>query len=254
MKKKWLLSLGMIFLVLFMAACNGDEEDSAEDSDDEGSEEQEQPADSEDPMADIDVEDVPDVVAEVNGDEITKDEFVNTYIGQYQQAMMQSQMSGEEVDQDQLKEEVANALIGQQLVIQEAENQGYEATEEEIQETLDQLLAQSGTESEEELFEALEEQGVTEEEIISQIEVQVKVDRLIASEAGDIEPTEEELEELYDEYVLQMEEFQGEDAEIPPFEEMEAQLAQQAIGQKETEAYLAIVEELEADAEITNNL
>ena len=43
MKKKWILSLVSLLLVLFMAACNGDEEeadDSAEDSN-EGTEEQE---------------------------------------------------------------------------------------------------------------------------------------------------------------------------------------------------------------------
>ncbi|GAB3789871.1 SurA N-terminal domain-containing protein [Virgibacillus kimchii] len=255
MRKKWLLSLGLILLVIFMAACNGDEEDTAEDSNEGEEQEQEQEA-TDDPMGldDLDVDDVPEVIAEVNGDEISRDEFMNTYVGQYQQAMMQSQMTGEEVDQEQLKQEVADALIGQQLVIQEAERQGFEASEEEIEETIDELLAQSGAESREELFAALEEQGMTEDEIISQVETQIKVDELIANEAGDLEPTEEELEELYENYVVQMEEMQGEDAEIPTYEELEPQLTQQAVGDKETEAYLALVEQLEADAEITNHL
>src|SRR5690625_2177890 len=130
MKKKWLLSSALLLLVFFMVACNGDEDDSSEDDtaedSDENTEEQENAEDDPLGLSDFDEEDIPEVVAEVNGDEITRDEFMNTYIGQYQQAMMQAQMSGEEVDQDQLKQEVAEALIGQQLVIQEAESQGFE--------------------------------------------------------------------------------------------------------------------------------
>ncbi|MFA1818950.1 SurA N-terminal domain-containing protein [Virgibacillus oceani] len=194
MKNKWLLSLAFLLLVFLLAACNGDEEDSAEESNAE-TEDQGMEDDDQSGIPDIDVEDVPEVIAEVNGEEITRDEFMNTYIGQYQQGMMQAQMTGEEVDQDQLKQEVAEALIGQQLVLQEAERQGMEASEEEIDQTLNELLAQSGVESQEAFFEALEEQDVTEEEVISQIEIQVKVEALIASEAGDLEPTDEELEE-----------------------------------------------------------
>jgi|SRR5690625_4989553 len=253
MKKKWLLSFASLLLVFLLAACNGDDEGSDENSNDE-TKEQETSEDNQSEIPDIDVEDVPEIIAEVNGEEITRDEFMNTYIGRYQQAMMQSQMSGEEVDQVQLKQEVADALIGQQLVIQEAERQGFEASEEEVDETIDELVAQSGAESQEELFEAMEEQDVTEDELISQVEIQVKVEALISSETGDLEPTDEELEELYESYVAELEEIQGEDAEIQSFEDLEPQLEQQSIAQKESEAYLSLVEELEADADITNYL
>src|SRR5690625_4390600 len=122
MRNKWLLSLSLSLLVLFIAACGSDEDNSAEDNNDE-SETQEESADDEGQapeagteqaeMPEPDLEDIPDVVAEINGEEISGEEFEATYVGQFQQAMMQAQMSGQEVDQDQLKVQTAEALIGQ---------------------------------------------------------------------------------------------------------------------------------------------
>jgi peptidyl-prolyl cis-trans isomerase SurA len=263
MRNKWLLSLSLSLLVLLIAACGSDEDNSAEDNNDE-SETQEESADGDGQAPDAgteqaempepDLEDIPDVVAEINGEEISKDEFETTYVGQFQQAMMQAQMTGQEVDQDQLKQQTAEALIGQTLIIQEAENQGFEASEEDVEETLDEIVEQNGLESQDDFFAALEEQGITEDEVRVDLETQVKVDALIASESGDMDPTEEELEELYEVYTTSMEQQQGEDAEIPSFEEMEPQIAQQIVAEKETEVYQTLIEELQAEADITNNL
>jgi peptidyl-prolyl cis-trans isomerase SurA len=263
MKKKWLLVLSLSLLGFFMAAC-GDEEDNSAEDNNEGSEAQEEAAEEggqapeagteQAEMPEPDLEGIPDVVAEVNGEEISGEEFETTYVGQFQQAMMQAQMSGQEVDQDQLKAQTAEALIGQKLVIQEAENQGFEASEEDVEETLDEIVEQNGLNSQDDFFAALEEQGIAEDEVRTDLETQVKIDALIASESGDMEPSEEELQELYDSYTAQMEQMQGEEAEIPSFEEMESQLTQQLIAENETEVYQTLVEQLQADADITNNL
>src|SRR5690625_4092520 len=173
MKKKWLLVLSLSLLGFFMAAC-GDEEDSSAEDNNEGSEAQEEAAEEggqapeagteQAEMPEPDLEGIPDVVAEVNGEEISGEEFETTYVGQFQQAMMQAQMSGQEVDQDQLKAQTAEALIGQKLVIQEAENQGFEASEEDVEETLDEIVEQNGLNSQDDFFAALEEQGIAEDE------------------------------------------------------------------------------------------
>jgi peptidyl-prolyl cis-trans isomerase SurA len=263
MKKKWLLGLSLLLLVFVMVACGDDEDNAAEDNNEDSEAQEEESAEdgqapeegTEQPeMPEPDLEGIPDVVAEVNGEEISKDEFETTYVGQFQQAAMQAQMTGQELDQDQLKGQIAEALIGQELIIQEADNQGFEASEEAVNETLDEIVEQNGLESQDDFFAALEEQGVSEDEVMSDLEIQVKVDELIASESGDMEPTDEELQELYDAYTAQMEQAQGDEAEIPSFEEMESQLTQQAIVQKESEVYQTLVEELQADADITNHL
>ncbi|MCP3028536.1 SurA N-terminal domain-containing protein [Halobacillus sp. A5] len=265
MNKKWLLSLLLAAFVMFLAACNSD--DSAEGdeggSEEENTEEQESgegesEGEGEGEQAEMpepDLEDVPDVVAEVNGEEIQKDEFETTYESQFQQMAMQSQMSGEEVDQDQLKEQTAESLVGQELLIQEAENEGYEASEEDIDETLDELAQQNQLESKDEFLSALEEQGMSEDEVMSQLEAEVKVEQLVASEAGDIEPTEEELEEAYEQMEAQQEQM-GEEAggEMPSYEDAKPDLEEQVKTTKESEVTQKLVEELREEGDVTVHL
>src|SRR5690606_29161454 len=151
-----------------------------------------------------------------------KEEFEMTYTSQFQQAMMQAQMRGEEVAQEQLKPQVVDALFGQKLIVQEAEKNDFEVSEEEMNETLDILVQQNGLETQEALLTALEEQGTSEDEVMSVIETQIKIDKLIARESGDVEPSEEEVQEMYDMYVAQLEQMNEEneeEVEVPSFEE-----------------------------------
>ncbi|MDS8765667.1 SurA N-terminal domain-containing protein, partial [Streptococcus pneumoniae] len=83
-------------------------------------------------MPEPDLEGIPEVVAEVNGEEVSKEEFETAYTGQFQQAAMQAQMSGQEIDQNQLKTQLAESMVGQKLLVQEAENQELTASDEEV--------------------------------------------------------------------------------------------------------------------------
>jgi peptidyl-prolyl cis-trans isomerase SurA len=266
MNKKWLLSLSLLLLVFIIAACSGEDDAAEGNEEDSDTSEQESEGESETipgaggeqpEMPEPDLEGTPDIVAEVNGEEITKEEFESTYTAQFQQAMMQAQMSGQEVDQEELKGQIAEGMIGQKLIIQEAEKGDFEASEEDINETLDMLAQQNGLESADAFITALGEQGMEEEEVMSQVELQVKVDKLIASKSEDSDPTDEELQEMYEQFTAQMEEMNGEDGEevdIPSFEDMEADLIARVEAEKESEAYQTLIEELQADADITNNL
>jgi hypothetical protein len=268
--KKWLSSLTIIGSLLLLGACNGDEE--AAETEDTGAAQEEAPEASEESGAaaegeenaesasaeqpeqpEPDLEGVPDVVAEVNGTEIEKPEFEEAYTMQFQQAAMMSQMSGEEVNQDDLKTQVADGLVSQELLIQEADNRELEVTEEDTNGVLDELVEQNGMESQDDLFAAFEEQDMPKDEVMSQVEMQVKVDKLIAEESGEINPSDEELQELYDQQVEQMEQMETEE-ETPSFEEMKPQLEEQVVMQKEGEAAQALVEELKADADVTMHL
>jgi len=265
MNKKWMLSLSLAVTVSVMVAC-GDANESDEEINEETNTQEEAPAGDNEAaleggedaeqleMPEPDLEGIPDVVAEVNGEEIPREEFETTYTGQFQQASMQSQMTGEEVDQDLLKDQVAESMIFTELLIQEANNRDFEATEKDIEETLDEIVALNGLESKDEFMAAMQEQGMDEEEVMSQIEIQVKVDQLIASETGDIEPTDEELEESYDQLVAQQEQMGGDDVEIPSFDEVKPDLAEQVKQQKEGQATQTLVEQLREDADVTIHL
>ena len=274
--KKWLLSLSIGTFAVVMTACGGGGE-SAENTN-EGSNTQEEASGGSEgsqsgqagsgeqsgnggqsgsgeqaQMPEPDLEDVPDVVAEVNGEEVTKEEFEQTYTGQFQQVAMQQQMSGEEVDQDELKQQVAEGMVDQELLIQESNNRDISAPEEDVNAAIDQMVEQNGMESQDDFFAALEEQGMSEDEAMSQLETQVKVDQLIAEEAGDIEPTEEELQKAYDQTKEQQEQMGG-DQEMPSFEEMKPDLEEQVKSQKESEAAQTLASDLRDNSDVTVNV
>ncbi len=230
-----------------LAACGDSEEtpsDSASDS----------------AASEPDLDGVPDVVAVVDDTEISKEEFAVTYEAQFTSAAAQAQSGGQPVDQDALKKQTAEALVDTQLLLNEADARGYEVSQEDLDSTLADLAEQNGLGSPDELTETLTAQGLDEEEINSQLERQVKLDRLTAEEAGDAEPSEDELRAVYDEVVEQQKAAsegaaEGTEApEIPSFEDARPQLEQQVKQESENSAAQALVDELKKDADITINL
>ncbi|WP_411843378.1 SurA N-terminal domain-containing protein [Salinicoccus sp. HZC-1] len=268
--KKWLTGLSITASMLVLGACGGGDE-SAEDTGDahKQQESQEQTASGngeegknaegggEQPeMPKPDMEGVPDVVAEVNGEEVTKEEFKQSYEGQFQQTAMQQQMSGEEVNQDELKKQVADGMVSQELLIQETENRNISAPEEEVNKTIDEIVKQNQMKSQDEFFTAMEEQGMKKDEVMSQVETQVKMNQLIAEETGDIEPSEEELKGIYDQQKEQMSQMQSEEGggEMPSFEEIKPQIKEQVVSQKEGQAAQTLAEELKKKSDVKVNL
>lgn len=261
--KKWLSSLTIIGSLLLLGACNGDEESTENTEEDTGATQEEAAPESgaaaegetaEQPeMPEPDLEGVPDVVADVNGTEIEKAQFEEAYNAQFQQAAMMSQMSGEEVNQDDLKQQVADGLVSQELLLQEAGNRELDVTEEDTNAVLDELVEQNSMESQDDLFAAFEEQGMAKDEVMSQVEMQVQVEQLIAEETGEVEPTDEELKEVYEQYTAQMEQQETEE-EPPSFDEMKPQLTEQVVAKKEGEAAQTLVAELKESADVTVNL
>ncbi|ALX49205.1 SurA N-terminal domain-containing protein [Lentibacillus amyloliquefaciens] len=256
--KKLVMLMMTLALAVVMAACNGDSEDN---NNEEGSGEgqSEQASQQQQQMPEPDLEGIPDVVAEVNGEEISGEEFKTTYEGQFQQMAMQSQMSGQELNQDELKQQTAEGMVSSELLIQEAGNRNFEASDKEVDEKLTELAQQSGMESKDKFISALEEQGMKQEDINSQVKTQVKVDKLIADESGDTKPSEEELQQAYDQFKSQREQMSqgsegGEQAEIPSFDEMKSDLESQVKKQKEAEAAQTIIDKLREDADVTINL
>lgn len=273
--KKWLTMISLAATMLAVSACgdesaegengegaeNGESQTAEEGQASEGAEDGQSAEGGETPeMPEPDLEDVPDVVAEINGEEITKGEFEQVYTGQFQQASMMQEMTGEEVNEDELKQQIADGLVSERLLIQEAENRDISASEEDVDAMISEITEANGMESEEDFFAAMEESGMSEDEIRAELEKQVKVEALIAEEAGDIEPTDEELQEVYDEQIAQREEAQsegegeGEETEPPAFEDVKPQIEEQLVREKEAEAAQGLAEELREDADVTVNL
>lgn len=214
----------------------------------------EQGAAPEAPEADL--SDVPDVVATVNGEEITKEDFSSVYESQLQQMAMQQQQqgTGEEVDQAALKEQVANQLVDNELLLQGATDAGIEPSKADVDATLEEIATQNGLGSADEVVSALGEQGISEEQVRQDAASQFKLTAFIEQEAEVEEPTDEELKQQYDAMVEQQSATGGDSSQIPPFEEVKEQLAEQATTQQQNEAAASIAEGLRESGDVTINL
>lgn len=231
-----------------LAACGGSEGASSDSASDSAS------------AAEPDLDGVPDVVAVVDDTEITKEEFAITYEAQFTSAAAQAQSGGEPVDQDALKKQIADALVDTQLLLNEADKRGYEVSQKDLDSTLAELAEQSGLSSPDELVETLTAQGLDDKEIDSQLERQVKLDRLTAEEVGDEKPSEKDLRTVYDDVVAQQKaaaegaEQGAETPEVPSFEDARPQIEQQVQQENENAAAQALVDKLKKNADITINL
>lgn len=262
MSKKWLLSVSLAASVSVLAAC-GNGSTGAEESKPETTQSAPAPnaqgesGQSQQPqMPKPDLSGIPAVVATVNGEKIPKKEFVQMYESQFQRMAMQSQMSGQKVDQDKLKGQVADGLVATELLMQEAENRGIDASSKDVQGKLKEVAQSSQLGSVDKLLAAAEKQGMSKEQVTSQIETQVEVERLISKETGNIEPSEKELKDAYQMVKAQQAQMGGGSGQgkIPPFEQVKGQLAEQVKSQKEAKATQALVQDLRKDAKVTINL
>ncbi|GAA1975523.1 SurA N-terminal domain-containing protein [Isoptericola halotolerans] len=208
-------------------------------------------------LPEADLEGVPDVVAEVNGEDIDREEFAASYEGQLQQAAMTQQSTGEEIDQEALKQQVVEQLVGNRLLTQAAAQADIEVTDEDVRTTLEDIAAQNGLQSADEVIAALGEQGLSEDEVRSDAAAQFQVSAYIEAEADIEEPSEDELRAQYDALVEQLEAQGGEETpetEIPPFEDVRDQLAQQATGEQQNAAVQEIVSTLRDQGDVTIHL
>ncbi|MET1037771.1 MAG: SurA N-terminal domain-containing protein [Aeromicrobium sp.] len=207
--------------------------------------------------AEADLKGIPAVVAVVDDQEISKDDFVTAYENQFQQASQSAQMTGEPVDQDALKKQTADGLVSNKLLLAEAEKRKFTASAADVDKALAEYAEQSGAGSLEAYLKGLADQGLDEARVRSEVTSQLKLDQLLADEAGDKKPTKAELQALYDAAVAQQAQSATAEAPaqtIPPFEEVQTELKEQAQSQKESAAAETLLAKLREKATITVNL
>lgn len=198
--------------------------------------------------------DVPDVVAEVNGEEIGKSDFTEVYDAQLGVAQEQQAQGGQAPDEQQITEQVVQSLVTEELLTQEVERRNIEVSDAEVEETLNELATQNGLESVDAFVAALEEQGLDREQVDAEVLQRTQFDRLIAEEAGDVKATDKQVRELYRQLKAQQESAaeQGGEAtqELPPLKDVRAELETQVESQQESEAATALIDGLRERAQI----
>ena len=237
-----LLVAGTLVGALALAGCSAGAEDPEEEA-------TPAPTDAAPAAPEADLDDLPDIVAVVNDEEITLEDFTSAYEPQLQQASMMQQQSGQEVDQDELKVQVADMLVNSALLTQAATASGIEASDEDVDGVLKDLATQNGLESVDDVIAAFDEQGIAEEDVREDAADQVRIDAYVAAETNVEAPSDEELREQYDQMVEQSKQ-QGGEGEIPKFDEVKQQLADQAVSQEQNAAVEKIVTKLREDGNV----
>lgn len=155
----------------------------------------------------------------------------------------QGQPLTEEI-RSELRAEALEALIGQELILQQAQVDGYAATDEDAEAMYNsEVVSYYG--SDEAVIAALTTAGATKEQLLDDLAKRITINNFIDNNI-DIESiviSDEEAQEVYDVTAADF-------PDVPPFEEVveeiKSQLQQQAI----TDEIMALVDTLKATADI----
>ena len=210
-----------------------------------------QPADGASSTLDVDA--LPDPVAEVNGEDIPRDVFLAAFEGQREVARQQAEASGTPTNETVLRDQILDPLVDAELLIQEGERLDLSAGEDEVDAELADLVDQSGAGSEEDLLALLEEQGLDEAQVRDELRRIVLIDKLLQERGGVEEPEEQEVRDFYDQLTQQGADGAAStpDPGYPPYEEVRAQLEEQLVRQNENAALGELLTDLRAEADIT---
>ncbi|WP_232531861.1 SurA N-terminal domain-containing protein [Microbacterium halophytorum] len=195
------------------------------------------------------LEGLPDVVAVVNGEEIGLDEYTEAYESQMSQAEAMQQQSGQEVDQDLVKQQAAELLVNNVLLTQAAADAGIEATDEGTDKVLEELAAQAGLGSVDEVIAAFDEHGVSEKEVREDAAGQFVIDEYVEEKTDVAEPTDAELKQQYEQLVEQSKAAGGE-AEVPAFDDVKAQLKEQTVSQDRNAQIQKVIDGLRESGDV----
>ena len=240
MIKKMKFAFAPFLLLLTLGACS-DNEEAAPEENAEPETTEEAAADATPAESSMELPAQEDVVVVVNGDEILGNVY-NSVARQLETTLTAQGHTISDETNELVKEQAMSVLIGNKVIMQDAQEKGYEADETTVEERLEELKGQF--ETEEAMDKALKETGFTLDEMENQLREQLIYEQYIAEEIETGEVTDEEVKEAYDGFVESSEE------EAPAFEEMEPTIRTSLEEQKTQEAVFTRIEELKENAEI----
>ncbi|MFW5742874.1 MAG: peptidylprolyl isomerase [Spirochaetota bacterium] len=138
-----------------------------------------------------------DLVATVNGAEISREDYEQA-VAQTRDRYAQQGQQVAEGDLESFRADILEQLIAEELLFQQAQDEGLSVEDDEVDSQIDQMRAQF--EGDEGWQQALETNKVTEEELREQIERNGLIQQLIADAVPEPdEVTDEEIESFYEE-------------------------------------------------------
>jgi len=197
------------------------------------------------------------VIAEVNGQEISQQE----YLSMLQRQAPQQNLNGTQVVEFRFN--ILEALIERRLILQQADQMNItaEVSDDELEESYQNILEQNDL-TEEELSQNLAEQnytiGALREDIRNNLRVSKRIRSTVEAGRGDLTVSEEEVRELYTQRYPQetaesSQAASGEDSEVPVYADIKDDLESEIMQQKENQALNEWLNGLKSEAEIVIN-
>jgi len=143
----------------------------------------------------------------------------------------------------EMQQQMLEQMVQQKLVIQEATSRNIEATDQEVEAQYQE--ARANFPDEESFDAALASQGLTEATVQGFIADDIKVQKLFNSVIDDAalpSPTDEEIQAFYDQVSQQQ--------ELPPLEEIRADVEAELVNQSQNQVIRDFVAQLEAESTI----
>ncbi|MFC2947872.1 SurA N-terminal domain-containing protein [Virgibacillus sediminis] len=232
MKKLLMFTLALLTTAV-LAACGGD--DSAKEGNQETPDNPSEQAQESVEVTEEEKVGEDESVVKVNDSEVTGEKYNPIYL----QVKTTMQQSGEDIsDKEKIKDLTLDLLVEQELILQDAERAGIEVTEEEVEQEYANIKEQSG----DQLPAMLEQFQLTEEQFKSQLSDDLVTTKYMESEL-DVEVTDEEVEEMYNQ-------LKGQNEDVGELKELEEPIRQQLRSQKEQEQLMTKVEELKKEADV----
>jgi hypothetical protein len=147
---------------------------------------------------------------------------------------------------------IVSQLIDETLIRQEAEEQGVKATEEEIQEDLDEITEQVG--GEEQLNLSLDAYNLTLDDLKRQIEIDILSTKMLEPT---LEYTEEDVKAFFEQYseaIFPQEAAELEEGELLDYESFKDETLEVFIQQEVSQAQAPWLEGLRTEAKIQDNV
>lgn len=176
---------------------------------------------------------------------------------EYNQVLQTSQMQMQQMGQDpttkdaakQVKDQTIDSLVGQTLLIQDATEKGYKASEDEINKQIEDAKKQY--DSEKEFNNVLKQAGLNMDQLKEQLGESIQYNKYVEKEIKADEVTDEEVKEYYDQYAKQAESAgSDQQQQLPKYEEVKDQIKGQLEQQKKQEKVGEQVEKLKKEAKV----
>jgi FKBP-type peptidyl-prolyl cis-trans isomerase (trigger factor) len=249
--KKLMSALLITIMAIAIAACGNGEEAKKQSEDkpkteESSKEQQDQAKQMEEMQKKMDKQKVDKgkIVAVVNDEELKGEEYNNMLTTSQMQYQQMGQDPTSKKASEEIKKQTIDSLVGQTLLMQQANEKGYKASDEEINKQLEEVKKQY--KSDKEFEKAMKKAGFSMEELKTQIAENIKYTNYVEKEIKVEEVTEDEMKKFYDQFASQ----QGKDQKAPKFEEVKPQIKTQLEQQKKQEKLVQHVEELKKNAKI----